>query len=104
MTPDDEFMCRLALALGKTVSELKSTLTMKEARQWAVFEQSNPFPADLIDIHGALLCSTMINMWSSGDGQASDLNDYLLLRRKPSKEETEGEGTEAERLAAQLRR
>ncbi|MDR0250695.1 MAG: DUF4035 domain-containing protein [Burkholderiales bacterium] len=43
MTPKRRFLHRLALQLGRTVAELKQTLTVSEFHDWLEFAKEEPF-------------------------------------------------------------
>jgi hypothetical protein len=77
------------LALGKTVSELCEQLTSDELEDWLAFAREHLFPADLIDFHGAQLCTLLANINRSSTTPAFEERQFLASpwrRRRPEAE------------------
>ena len=56
-------MFRLAILLGRTVGELRSTITEAELRLWMLYlAEEGPQGADRGDIHVGILASTIANV------------------------------------------
>jgi hypothetical protein len=72
---------RIALALGKTVAEIRATMTVREFVDWQRFAVEHPFPADLIDIHGAMAFALLGNINLAQGAAPLDTQDYVLVRR-----------------------
>jgi hypothetical protein len=98
------FLHRLALALGKTVAEVKESMTVAEFFDWQRFATEHPFPADLVDMHGAIATALAVNMNRAAGEPPREVVDFLVLRfglakpveaKKPSKVSTL---SEADRL------
>lgn len=79
-------------------------LTMVEYRKWMVFERSHPFPAELADMHGAMISSLAVNLVRSPGSAPVDWRDFLFIKRV-APEVVEEEGTsEAAKFASVLGR
>jgi hypothetical protein len=97
----------LALALGKTVSELSEQLTPDEFKDWLAFSREHLFPADLIDFHGAQLCTLLANINRSSTTPAFEERTFLAaarLGRQPDAEPQPGKPqlNEAQRIKAAM--
>lgn len=84
MTPERFLLHRLALALGRTVGELESTLTVREFADWVTFTSEHPLPIDVVDMHAAIHTSTLINVNRSNKTPAVEWQRFLLLRARPA--------------------
>lgn len=73
-------MHRLALALGKTVRELADGITLQEFIDWQRFAAEHPFPADLVDIHGAMTVATLANVNRSPTARTFEVPEFRVLR------------------------
>jgi hypothetical protein len=69
------------LALGKTVAELRATMTVREFVDWQRFAGEHPFPADLIDWHAAMAFALLGNINLAQGAVPLDPLDYVLVRR-----------------------
>ena len=69
------FMHRLALSLGKTVSELLATLTPIELRDWLQFDRQ----AGLPDIAAQWQRAVGISVAAAGLGGSLEVSDYIPL-------------------------
>jgi hypothetical protein len=76
-----------------------------EYGKWRQFESEHPFPSDLIDLHGAMLCSIIVNLVRAEGSTPQDMKQFLLLRKRSVEDiaETE-EVTEASKFASMLGR
>lgn len=96
------FLHRLALALGKTVAEVKEAMTVAEFVDWQRFATEHPFPADLIDIHGAVATALAVNLNREANTPPHEAVDFLVLRFGLAKPEPKPAAvpamTEADRL------
>lgn len=63
---------RLALALGKTVSELGRSLSYKEFREWCAFYQIEPWGDYRADMRIGILSATVKNIHSQWVGAPAD--------------------------------
>jgi hypothetical protein len=80
------FLHRLALALGKTVSELSRECTAPELAEWAAyFEVAPPEFGD--DQRTAMICSTMARL----KGQRIKAKDFMPRRRQIRHRQTRAE-------------
>jgi hypothetical protein len=94
---------RLALALHKTVGEIEATMSWSELRDWQRFEQLEPLPDRLADIHFATLIATMINLNLAADSTPASARDYFVIREVEPGLEVDDGLTEAERLSIAFR-
>jgi hypothetical protein len=77
----------LALRLGRTLHELKSTLTASELRMWIEFDRVNPISDRRGDIQAAQVATAVLN----SQGAKVKLDDVLLQWREPEPvEESDG--------------
>lgn len=76
----------LALQLGRTLNELKSTLPASELKMWMEFDRISPIGGRRADLHAAQITAAVFN---SQGGKVS-LDDALLKWR-----ESEGETEES---------
>ncbi|EOE6915552.1 DUF4035 domain-containing protein [Cronobacter turicensis] len=80
----------LALRLGRTLHELKQTLTASELRMWIEFDRLNPISDRRGDIQAAQISAAVLN----SQGAKLSLDDLLLQwsATEPSEESAELEG------------
>lgn len=64
----------LALRLGRTLDELKQTLTARELRMWIEFDRLNPISDRRGDIQAAQISAAVLN----SQGAKLSLDDLLL--------------------------
>lgn len=69
----------LALRLGRTLHELKSTLTASELRLWIEFDRLNPISDRRGDIQAAQVATAVLN----SQGAKVNMDDVLLQWRDP---------------------
>lgn len=101
MPREQMFQHRLALAMGRTVSELKQSMSWRELQRWQMFDALHPLPGRLSDIHHGMLMSALCNLTRSADSPAAVAADYFVIREprlEPEAETQPSELTEAERL------
>lgn len=70
---------RLALALGKTVSELGQSLSYREFREWCAYYQIEPFGEYRADLRNGILNATVSNIFSTyaGTEQKAQPIDFM---------------------------
>ncbi|AKE95103.1 DUF4035 domain-containing protein [Cronobacter sakazakii] len=80
----------LALRLGRTLHELKQTLTASELRMWIEFDRLNPISDRRGDIQAAQISAAVLN----SQGARLSLDDLLLQwsATEPNEESAELEG------------
>ncbi|ELY4069660.1 DUF4035 domain-containing protein [Cronobacter sakazakii] len=80
----------LALRLGRTLDELKQTLTASELRMWIEFDRLNPISDRRGDIQAAQISAAVLN----SQGAKLSLDDLLLQwsATEPNEESAELEG------------
>ncbi|ELY4528839.1 MULTISPECIES: phage tail assembly protein T [Cronobacter] len=80
----------LALRLGRTLDELKQTLTARELRMWIEFDRLNPISDRRGDIQAAQISAAVLN----SQGAKLSLDDLLLQwsATEPNEESAELEG------------
>ncbi len=81
----------LALRLGKTLHELKTTLTARELALWIAFDAQSPISDRRGDIQSAQVASAI---FQSQGGKVS-LGDALLQWNEPEQEQDGIDGLEA---------
>ncbi|QBF86568.1 DUF4035 domain-containing protein [Leclercia adecarboxylata] len=74
----------LALRLGRTLHELKQTLTARELRMWIEFDRINPISDRRGDIQAAQISAAVLN---SQGGKVS-MDDVILQWNAPEQEES----------------
>ncbi|ELY2798368.1 DUF4035 domain-containing protein [Cronobacter dublinensis] len=77
----------LALRLGRTLHELKQTLTASELRMWIEFDRLNPISDRRGDIHAAQISAAVLN----SQGAKVSIDDALLQWRASDQEENSSE-------------
>jgi len=76
------FLHRLALHLGMTISQLEKSLSLKEVRDWWMFDAQWGLPDVVQDIQNAMLCSIAVNIMRSSSDQPTTVEDFRVLREK----------------------
>lgn len=79
------FKFKLALALGRTVSELEQTMSCREFSQWAAFYAVHPFGAERDNLHSAIIASTIANVHRSKGQQAVKVDDFMIKDQSQQK-------------------
>ena len=69
-------MFRLALALGRTVSELETSMSSSEFREWMAYYSMEPFGQWRDNWHFAQLTALMFNV-NSGKGNSLTVDDFM---------------------------
>ena len=93
---------RLALALGKTISELQQTLTHSEFIDWCAFYQLEPWGENRADLRAGIIASTMTNLYASWVGSKTTTNpaDFMPTFEPHETRPTEERQLTDEELAA----
>lgn len=77
----------LALRLGRTLDELRQTLTVSELRMWIEYDRVNPISDRRGDIQAAQVATAVLN----SQGAKVKMEDVLLQWREPEPvEESDG--------------
>ncbi|WP_414146879.1 DUF4035 domain-containing protein [Erwinia sp. BNK-24-b] len=77
----------LALRLGRTLHELKETLTASELRMWIEYDRANPISDRRGDIQAAQVATAVLN----SQGAKVKMEDVMLQWREPDPvEESDG--------------
>ncbi|WP_380177832.1 DUF4035 domain-containing protein [Kalamiella sp. sgz302252] len=76
----------LALRLGRTLHELKETLTASELRMWIEYDRVNPISDRRGDIQSAQVATAVLN----SQGAKVKMEDVLLQWREPDPVEESG--------------
>ncbi|WP_317471953.1 phage tail assembly protein T [Cronobacter sakazakii] len=69
----------LALRLGRTLDELKQTLTARELRMWIEFDRINPISDRRGDIQAAQISAAVLN----SQGAKVSMDDVILQWNAP---------------------
>ncbi|MDQ2127300.1 phage tail assembly protein T [Leclercia adecarboxylata] len=72
----------LALRLGRTLYELKQTLTARELRMWIEFDRINPISDRRGDIQAAQISAAVLN----SQGAKVSMEDLILQWNMPEQE------------------
>jgi hypothetical protein len=81
--PELMFEFRLALALGRTVAELRQTVSSTELTYWIAFNQIEPLPEHRADVRNAIVAYTIARSMGS---KGSTPEDFLpQFGEKPQK-------------------
>ncbi|EKM6459594.1 DUF4035 domain-containing protein [Cronobacter dublinensis] len=73
----------LALRLGRTLLELKQTMTASELRMWIEFDRLNPISDRRGDIQAAQVAAAILN----SQGAKLSIDDVLLQWSAPDQQE-----------------
>ncbi|EIZ2213046.1 DUF4035 domain-containing protein [Cronobacter sakazakii] len=74
----------LALRLGRTLHELKQTMTASELRMWIEFDRQNPISDRRGDIQAAQISAAVLN----SQGAKVSIDDVILQWNAPEQEES----------------
>ena len=74
----------LALRLGRTLDELKQTLTASELRMWIEFDRINPISDRRGDIQAAQISAAVLN----SQGAKVSMDDVILQWNAPEQEDS----------------
>lgn len=96
------FLHRLALAMGRTVHELRHSMSWRELQDWRRYDILHPLPDKLPDIHHGILISTLVNLTRSAETMPAVPADFFVLRDRAIEPEADvPQGmSEAERAQA----
>lgn len=81
-------MHRLALALGKTVHEIESQMTMREFYAWLDFYAVEPFGDTRADIRAGIIAATTANVYRGKGKKPFSPSDFMLFKDEPDSEKT----------------
>jgi hypothetical protein len=73
-------MHRLALALGKTVHEIESQMTMREFYAWLDFYAVEPFGDTRADIRAGIIAATTANVYRGKGKKPFSPSDFMLFK------------------------
>lgn len=90
-------MFRLALKLGRTVAELRATMSARELSEWAVFWRREPFGDHALDLRLSTITAAVVNV-NRAKGQPATRPEAFVLRYETAAEHQE------ERRAEVMRR
>ena len=96
---------RLALAMGRTLAELRSVLTYAEFQEWFLYYQIEPWGQERADLRAGQICATVANF--AGKTLADnaeklkplDFMPYSQIERKPAAQDIEPQELTDEQLA-----
>lgn len=71
-------MMKLALRLGRTLGELKQSISMSELRLWAAYDRISPIGDMRGDVHAAQIAAAVYNAQRDPKSQLVDLNDMVI--------------------------
>ncbi len=80
-------MMKLALRLGKTLGELRQTMSVSELRLWMEFNKISPIGDERNDYHAAQISAAVFNSQRTKD--PITIPDMLLRWSGPEEEEAE---------------
>lgn len=92
-------MYRLALALGRTLSEIETTMTSSELSGWQEYYAIEPFGQWRDNYHSAQLCALLYNV-NRGKGQPVAAADYMYMDAATAEEKQDMEFIASMRAAA----
>ncbi|WP_337262972.1 MULTISPECIES: phage tail assembly protein T [unclassified Serratia (in: enterobacteria)] len=78
---------KLALRLGKTLGELRQTMSVSELRLWMEFNKISPIGDERSDYHAAQISAAAFNSQRTKD--PISIPDMLLRWSGPEEEDTE---------------
>jgi hypothetical protein len=56
---------RLALAMGRTIQELRAVLSYAEFQEWCLYYQIEPWGEDRADLRAGIVASTLHNVYAA---------------------------------------
>jgi hypothetical protein len=80
MTRERMFQHRLALQMGRTVRELKRSMSWAEYDCWRRFDALHPLPDKLADIHHGILMAALVNLTRAQHSVPAIPGDFFVLR------------------------
>lgn len=78
LTAGDRFLHRLALALGRTVAELRAGMSYNELRAWDEYYRLEPWGPARDNMHAGLVASTLVNINRRKGTRAATFQDFML--------------------------
>lgn len=69
---------KLALRLGKTLGEMKQSISISELRLWAAYDRINPIGDMRGDVQAAQITAAIYNTQRGPKDQPISLNDVLI--------------------------
>ncbi len=84
------FLMTLALRLGRTLHELKTSLTASELRMWIEFDRISPIGDRRGDIQAAQIAAATLN----AQGGKFSIDDLLLRWGQSEQQQEESDGLE----------
>ena len=94
-------MFRLALALGKTVHEIESTMPASELLEWQTFARDEPFGDIRADLRAGVVARTVAQAFG-GNRKATSLDFMPVVKREFEKAEQENAANIAARFNAMM--
>lgn len=91
------------MALGMTVEELHSRMSLGEFRQWARFLAEEPTVSERVDLVGGIISSTIANVNRGKSSKAYVPSDFMPIAAR-QREAAEDALTDEEFAALQLKR
>lgn len=83
---------QLALRLGRTLGELKQTMSVSELRLWAAFNKISPIGDERGDYQSAQVSAAIYNY----QGVEADINKIVLKWSEPEEKSEENEWADME--------
>ena len=81
MKPETAFAFRLALAMGRTVEELKTSMSQKEYIGWNQYYNLEPWGGAISDFHNGLTCSVIANVHSGKGSKRFKATDFMVSQK-----------------------
>lgn len=83
-------MFRLALGLGKSVTEIEQTMTSREIGEWMAYFRNHPWGEERADMRAGTIASTIANVnRDPNKGRPFTPKDFMPFERDKEKEKTE---------------
>ena len=77
----------MALALGRTVSELMDSISVEEFEDWKAYFALHPFGFERDNIHAAYIASTIANVHIPKNKKPIDPNVFMVKDEQERKDE-----------------
>lgn len=78
-------MFRLALALGKTVAEIETTMPARELTEWGRYYAAEPFGQFRDNLHAGIVAAAILNSNRQRNSPVVSPSDFLLVSREQSR-------------------
>lgn len=72
-----------------TVGELSDRMSMEEFHRWREFSRDEPFLIDRVDLGGALISSTIVNINRGKNAPPVSISDFMIVHRSMDKKTSE---------------